>query len=425
MTAESVTVPRRRFFYGYVIVAAAFLVMVITSGTLYSYGVFVKPLIDEFGWSRALTSGAYSTALLLLGCFFIITGRLNDRYGPRRVLPVCAALLGIGYALMSQIHAAWQLYVFYGFFVSLGQSGSLIPMMSTVARWFTRRRGLMSGIVAAGVGVGQVIMPPLTTRLIGDYGWRNTYVILGSIAFVCILAVSRLLKRDPSQVGQFPDGAREMPEAVRVAQAEGIPREKAVHTRQLWMVFAIYLCYGFMVQGTMVHLVPHGIDMGMTPEAAAVILSVVGGVSVFGRIGMGIVGDRSGNRRTLIGVLIVALATFVFVQFAHSEASLFAFAALFGLTYGGEVALESPLVAETFGMKSHGALLGIVHFGATIGGAASPLLAGRIFDVTGRYETAFVVTAGFIATGLFITLLLKSPPMNSIKVPAKLPGHGA
>ncbi len=407
--APSLTGKKPRFFYGYVIVVAAFFVMVITSGAMYSFGVFVKPLIDEFGWSREVTAGVYSTALFILGIFFMVTGRLNDRFGPRRVVAVCGIILGAGYALISKVDVIWQLYLFYGLVVAMGQSGAMIPLLSTVARWFVRKRGLMSGIVLAGVGVGQIIMPPLATHLISSYGWRMCYIIIGIISVVGMVILAQLLRRDPAQVGQLPDGDSEMQQKSSIPEAAGLSRNDAVHNRQFWMIFAAYVCYGMLVQGTMVHIVPHATDLGITAVVAASILSVVGGASIAGRIGMGSAGDRIGNRRALIYLFILAIASFIWLQFAQELWMLYIFAVLFGFAYGGLVSLESPLVANLFGMKAHGALLGLVHFGATIGGAASPLLAGRIFDATGSYQIAFLVVTGFIIAGLVLVSLLKPP----------------
>ena len=182
--------------------------MVIYAGTLYSFGVFFKPLAAEFGWTRAVTAGAYSTCLFLTGLLYMVTGRLNDRFGPRVVITICALISGTGYFLMSRVNAVWQLYLFYGVIVAMGQSGGLIPIMSTIARWFVKRRGLMTGIVVAGVGVGIVVVPPVVTRLIDAYGWRTTYVVVSVIMLVVLLIAAQFLRRDPSQVGQLPEIGR-------------------------------------------------------------------------------------------------------------------------------------------------------------------------------------------------------------------------
>ena len=149
------TEPKKaEFFYGYVVVAITFLIMVVIGGTIYSFGVFLKPLSTEFGWSRAATSGAYSVFMVTHGLFYIITGRLNDRFGPRVVISGCGFFLGLGYLLISQTSYLWNFYLFYGLFVAIGMGGGFVPLTSTVARWFIKRRGQMTGIAVSGIGFG-------------------------------------------------------------------------------------------------------------------------------------------------------------------------------------------------------------------------------------------------------------------------------
>jgi len=152
-----------KFFYGYVVVALAFLIMAIMGGTIYTFGIFFKPLAGDFGWSSAATSGAFSLQMVIHGLFYIVTGRLNDRFGPRLVVSACCLLLGAGYLLMSQISDIWQLYLFYGVVIGIGMSGAFVPLGSTVARWFVKRKGAMIGIAVAGISVGTMIMPPVAS----------------------------------------------------------------------------------------------------------------------------------------------------------------------------------------------------------------------------------------------------------------------
>jgi len=199
-----------RFFYGYAVVGAAFIVMLVAQGAFLSFGVFFKPVLTDFGWTRAMTSGAFSLCFLLNGLLGIGMGMLNDRRGPRLVVTTCGILLGAGYLLMSQIDTIWQLYLFYGVIVGIGISGAWVPLLSTVSRWFVKRRALMCGIVLSGVGIGVVIIPPLAAWLISIYSWRTSYIIVGIIVLVLVILAAQFLRRDPSQVGQLPYGAIEV-----------------------------------------------------------------------------------------------------------------------------------------------------------------------------------------------------------------------
>ena len=182
-----------KFFYGYVVIAAGFFVMAVLNAGLHSFGVFLKPISTEFGWTRAATSGAHSMSLFLMGLLYMVTGRLSDRFGPRVVLTVCGVLFGLGYLLMSQISALWQLYLFYGVLVAMGISGGFVPLVSMAVRWFVRRRALMTGIIASGIGAGTMIGPPLAGWLISNYGWRNSYFMIGITTLVLLVLVKWLL----------------------------------------------------------------------------------------------------------------------------------------------------------------------------------------------------------------------------------------
>ena len=179
-------------------------------GGLHSFGVFFKPLLAEFGWTRATISGAYSLSLTLSGFLGMGTGRLTDRFGSRSLITIGGLLLGIGYILLSQANAVWQLYLLYGVIIGISISCILIPTLSTLARWFIKRRGMMTGLVIAGTGVGMIAMPLLADRLISGYGWRTSFIVFGVISFVIIILAAQFLRRDPQSKGQLPDGDTEI-----------------------------------------------------------------------------------------------------------------------------------------------------------------------------------------------------------------------
>ncbi|NIR86631.1 MFS transporter, partial [Candidatus Bathyarchaeota archaeon] len=164
---------RSRFYYGWMVVIASFLTTFIFFSIQYIFGVFSKSLIDEFGWTRSLTSGAYSLNMIVHGLSALLMGTLSDRYGPRITIGVNGFLVGLGIVLCSQIVDLWQLYVFFGLLIGVGMGAAFSPPMSTTAKWFVRRRGLALGIVASGIGLGTLVMSPLTNHLILVYGWQR------------------------------------------------------------------------------------------------------------------------------------------------------------------------------------------------------------------------------------------------------------
>ena len=190
-----------KLYYGYIIASAAFFIQMLGPGAYITYGVFFNSFLTEFGWSRAMISGASSLFFFMFGLLGILTGRLVDKIGPRIVMTGCGIFYGSGYMLMSQIQSVWQLYLFYGLIVAIGFSAIDVVTLSTIARWFTRLRGTMSGIIKVGAGVGMLLMPLVTNWMISSYGWRTSYIIIGGVVLVFVAVVSQFLKRDPSKIG--------------------------------------------------------------------------------------------------------------------------------------------------------------------------------------------------------------------------------
>lgn len=396
---------KSKIFYGYIIVLSGFLIMMIMAGTLYTFGVFFEPLLTEFGWSRAAISGAYSLYMMMHGLFYIVTGRLNDRFGPRIIVTACGLCFGLGYLLISQISAIWQLYLFYGVLVAAGMSGGFIPLGSTVARWFVKRRGLMTGIVMSGVGLGTMIMPPVANWLIYSYSWRTAYIVVGSIALVLVVLAAQFLRRAPSLMAQLPYGAGEAKKEGLNLEAGGFSFSEAVCTRRFWMLCVVVLCFGFCLQVILVHIVPHAIDKGISAATAASILTVVGGLGIAGRVMIGGSADRIGNKLAFIIGFILMVIALSLVVVARDMWMFYLSAAIFGCSYGGLVAVQSPMVANLFGMRSHGTILGVIAFNATLGGAIGPLLAGYIFDITSSYHLIFLICVVLGVSGLIILTL--------------------
>ncbi len=396
-----------KFFYGYIVVAAALLIVIIAHGAQYTFGIFFKPILTEFGWTRGATSGAFSLYLLLWGFLSIFVGKLNDSFGPRIVMIVCGFFLGLGYLLMSQISVIWQLYLFYGLIIAIGMSGAWVPLISTIPRWFVKRRGMMTGIVTSGSGIGTILLSLVASRLIPDHGWRLSYIIVGSGVLVLLMLAAQFLRRDPHQIGQLPYGVNEVEEESLNLLPRGFSLQEAIHTSQFWMVCAVFFCFGFNLYTIIVHIVPHAIELGISPIIAANIVAIIGGVNAAGRIIIGSACDRIGNKRCLIISFILIAVALVWVIAAKEVWMFYLFAIIFGFGYGGLAALESLVPAELFGLRSLGVIIGVAMFSSTVGGAIGPVLAGSIFDITSSYQLAFLICAGVSIIGLILSLLLK------------------
>ncbi len=396
------------FFYGYVIVFIGFVNMLLMFGAFYSFGVFFKPLSTDFGWTRATTSGAYSLGMFLSGLLAIVMGKLTDRFGPRIVMSLCGLLFGLGLLLMSRVSNIWQLYLFYGVVVGVGLSGAFVPPLSTVARWFVKRRGIMTGFVVAGIGVGTLIIPPVATWLIEKWDWRTAYIVIGAVALVLIILSAQFLKFGPRRMGLLPDGETEEAAGLNL-HARGFSLREAMGSWQLWVLFSILFCFGYCLHTVLAHIANHATDLGFSATVGAGLVAVVGGLSVAGRIATGSITDRVGSKPPLIINLILMSGALFWLLAAGELWMFYLFAIVLGFAYGGLAAMESPIVAELFGLSSHGVIMGVASFGYTAGGAVGPLVAGSIFDTFASYQIAFLICAVVCISGIVLAWRLKPP----------------
>ena len=405
-----------KFFYGYIVVAASFLSTMLMFGTSYSFGVFFKPLLAEFGWTRAMISGIYSLSMLLSGFLSIVAGRFTDRFGPRMIVTACGFIVGLGCLLVSQSSAIWQFYLFYGMLIGAGLGGALVPVMATVARWFVKRRGMMTGITVSGLGMGTLIVPPVANWLISSYGWRTSYIVVGVVILLVVMSAAQLLKRDPGQIGQLPYGVNEAKTNDLSLATEGFSLRQVIQTRQLWLLCIASFFFGVAIQILMVHIVPHATDLGISTANSVILLSFIGGVGATARVVMGIVGDKTANKLTfLISYGLAAVALFWLLA-AKELWMFYLFVIVFGFGYGGIAVLISPVTAEHFGLNSIGIILGIILFICAIGETIGPILAGYIFDVTGSYNLAFLICAVLTTLSVLLISILKPVDLKKYAV---------
>jgi len=405
---------RKKYFYGYNIVGAGFIIQGICYGAMFTYGLFFKEFEAEFGWSRAMISGASSLSFFIGGVLGIPAGRLNDKLGPRALATGASVLFGLGYLLLSWLRSPWQLYLFYGLLVAVGYGAFDIITLSTVARWFVRRRGMMSGIVKTGTGSGQFVLPLFTAALIAACGWRNAYLVIGTVFILTLLVAAQVMRHNPRDMGLLPDNGTHVPLGDGAASRDaGVSLRAAFRTRQFWAINLAHFCSLFCILVIVVHVVPHAVDLGLAPATAAGVISAIGAMSMVGRMVMGTANDRIGGKRSLMISFTVLFCSLIWLQVADKAWMMFFFAVIYGFAHGGLFTVVSPTVAELFGTESHGLLYGIVLFSGNFAGSISPVLAGRIFDVTGTYRSVFLMLTVAAVIGFLLVTLLR--PLSSNK----------
>jgi MFS family permease len=402
-----------RVFYGYIVALAAFFIIFAAYGVRFSYGVFFKPMAADLGYSSATTASAYSLSMFLEGVFSLVMGGLSDRYGPRRVLTFSSFLIGLGYCLMPLVHSPWQLYFFYSLIIGVGMGGIFVPMVSMTARWFTSRRNLMTGLVASGAGIGMLVIPPTSAFLIESYGWRTTFMAMGAGILLVVLIAAQFLKRDPSKIGALPYGETRPAEKGQIPPARGFSFREALHIPQFWILFTMILWYGIYSSAVNVHIVPDAINAGMSSTVAANILSVSGGLLVTGRVILGTMADRIGNKSIFIFGFILSTLALIWIISFPAHWAFFIFAVLMGFSQGGIGTSQSPITASLFGLRSHGLIFGCIGFGYTIGAAIGPYFTGYLFDITGSYHIALIICTVTSLLALIFSFLLK-PVKNSL-----------
>jgi MFS family permease len=369
--------------------------------------------MDAFGWSRAAISGASSTAFFFAGLFGILVGRLNDRFGPRMIMRVAAVFLGLGFALMSQVATLLQLYLVFGLVFGIGLSAVDVIALSTIARWFALNRGKMTGIVKVGTGAGQFTVPILASLLIAATGFQTAFIILGICAFALLMIIARFLYRDPDiydagQTGPAVPVPTFSDPVLRPRQTAGIDYSQALKSPKLWLLCLSNLLVVFCLMSIMLHIVPYARDMGISPHWGAGILATIGAVSMAGRFAGGLLIDRTGSKRIMVISFILLLTALIWLTRADTLWELYAFAFIYGIAHGGFFTAISPIVAELFGIRSHGGLFGIVVCFGTTGGALGPFVTGLMFDRFLNYTAAFTALILIAAVAFVLMLCLKT-----------------
>lgn len=411
-----------RLFYGWIIVAGAFLSFAVSAGILHSFTVFFVAFLDEFGWSRADASLAYALSQLLIGVSAPLIGVAVDRFGPRRLVLLGGTVLAIGLAASAWLTTLWQIIVLYGVVMTLGANClGLLVSAPLVARWFVRKRGMAMAIVQSANGFGRALATPLVQALIAWCGWRRAYMALAVFVVLLVVPLSRCLSsQNPQDRGLTPDSLSPEVVPATTAQETGsskAPREwsvrDAIRTPHLWLLFGVYLFTGLGSYFVSLHQLAFAVDLGFDRLYAATVLGLSSFLTIAGTITLGILSDYIGREITAIiayGISIVGVAWALGLSGPDDVAFLWLHATCFALTWGARGPLITAKTADLFQGKNLGAIFGIISIGTGIGSAVGSWSSGRIFDLFGSYHLAFWLSIASYLGGCVTFWLLRRPP---------------
>jgi MFS family permease len=387
--------------YGWIIVICS-LVILVAFGTLTgTFSIFLEPLANQFQWERGALSAAFSICTFLGGLFAIFTGKLTDRFGPRLLVTITGVLTGIVMFCMAEVNALWQVYLLWGVLGAVAMSCCIVPVSSTIPRWFNTKRGMAISLGIIGMALAGAIWPILSQWLIDSFDWQQAFRIMGIIAFIGIIIPAQCLKPGPSQIQDQDTNTQKKP-AIAV---EGLPLNKAVKTGKFWLFGIILLLHNFYIMLILIHLVPYATDTGISPITAASALSIFVAVSLVAQLVGAFVVDKIGGVRVLFFSLIAAMISLLLLPFTVNTGLVFLFAVMLGIT-GSMNTLQTIVTVEMFGTRYIGTVLGVVLFFGTVGGAFGPLFAGSIYDTTGSYMPAFVTCSCIGVTVFILSLIL-------------------
>jgi predicted MFS family arabinose efflux permease len=401
---------RRPVFYGWVVLAASVALIAVGMGTMFSLAVFLRPLEEEFGWTRSLISGIALVNWIIFGLGSFGWGALSDRIGARRVVGVGVVILGSALALSSLVRTAGQLYAAFGILGAIGASAFYVPLAATATRWFAARRGLAMGIISGGMGLGIFLVPPTARGLISAVGWRATFALFGGLAWVVGIVSLRYLVNRPEDRGLRSYGEAGAPGVKPPSRPEhGMSRAEVLRQPVFWGVALVHFGCCAAHSGPMFHMVAHAMDLGVTNMRAATMLGLSGATSIAGRLSSGLLADRFGAKPALVGMLALQAAIISTYLYADGAVSLFVVALAFGVAYGGAMPLYALVAREFFGERVVGTTFGGIFLISCIGMGLGAYGGGILYDQLGTYWTLHLASTLVGAAAVALALTLQAP----------------
>jgi MFS family permease len=427
---------RLPFYYGWLIVAIAFVTMAIGVTGRTSFSLLMPPLVDEFRWDRGLAAGAFSVGFLFSAIVSPFVGWIVDTKGPRLVIWTGVALMSAGLLLAPYVTNSWQLYATLGVAVSGGANLMTYTVHSQfLPHWFVRRRSLAISIAFAGAGVGAILLLPWLQTIILHQGWRASCVVMGWLVLIGIAPITFFVKKNPAEVGQNPDGDRASPNVAAARHAAIIDPawvatewtlRRALRTTRFWWIAVGYCLALIAWYAVQVHQTKYLVEIGFSPLVAAWSLGAVSVIAIPGQILLGALSDRVGREWIWTSGCLgfaVSYATLLGLEYSQSNVLLYSMVFAQGFFGYALTSVMGPIVAEIFEGPHYGSIFGTITIGLIGGGAAGPWLAGVIHDAFGSYRPAFLLIIGFCFAS--IVAIWIAAPRTIRAVPGRVPKRNA
>lgn len=421
----------KKVFYGWWVVAAGVVINAFGSGSVfYGFNTFFNPMIEEFGWSRTVMSGAFSLSRLEGGIEGPITGWLIDKFGARKIMFIGMAIAGAGFIALRTVHSPLSLYLIFGLIISLGTNiGYNHATTAAVAKWFISKRSRAIAFLTAGNGIGGAIFVPTIAWLIVQFGWRWAATIIGLAMFVTVLPIGLIIRSTPEEMGLVPDGqpgGQRDSSSKTEGAATGVPKtstpldevdfgvREAMKTGAFWIYTAAMTFRSCILSAIVIHQIPHLTDIGIPYQTASNVLGLMVLVSVPPRLFFGWLGDRFSKRILMFLLcLIQSAGIFIFIH-ASTTVLLYLFVVIYGLGYGGIIPLTHAIRADLFGRKNYAMISGMMVPVSMVGTVTAPIFAGYLYDVTQSYDIPFYTFAVLIALAGVLFLIIPRPSRSRV-----------
>ena len=422
---------RLPFFYGWIVVSVTFVTMAIGVNARTTFSLFFPPIIDEFGWERGVTAGAFSFGFVVSAVVSPLIGRLMDRSGPRAVMELGVALMAGGLLLAPLTTQPWHLYLTIGVLVGagsicLGYSGQSLFLPN----WFNRRRGLAMGLAFAGVGIGSVTLLPWVQHMIEQTGWRTASTAMGLVVLVVLAPINLLLRKRPEDIGLEPDGDA-APMATSIKPVSNIvdpdwagidwTLKRALGTARFWWIALGYFGALYIWYAVQVHQTKYLLDVGFSPNVAVWALGAVSLLGIPGQILLGHLSDRLGREWVWATACMgFAICFAALIALGYFPALILVYVMVFaqGALGYGLTSIMGAIVAEIFQGRHYGSIFGCIMVAALAGGAAGPWITGILHDLSGNYTAAFVIGIG--VSGLSAVAIWQASPRKIRAVAGQL-----